>query len=245
MVKLMSADEQFEKFNWGMFERLLEKNPFLATYFGIHEPYDWLVPDGSSKNIFETLNLVKEWLEKLKEKINFDALSDDHKIDWMVLEHAYKLFEFKVYKHRTFETNPDAFNEIGGVLFIMLTRDYAPTEKRVDAIVARLEKLPLYLEQFRTRFRKSKPIRLWTEIAIESCQRFSALLQFAVNATKGMISNELHARLKKSIEQLSQPLKQHLEWLKSLLPKNEKNWALGREKFEELLKLRKLGMNSE
>jgi uncharacterized protein (DUF885 family) len=125
----MNADEQFERLNWEMFKRLMAKNPHYATFFGLHEPYDWLLPDGSAKNIFETLELTKEWLEKLKEKIDFDALSDDHKIDWMVLEHAYELFKFEIHEHRTFETNPDAFDEIGGILFIMLTRDYAPLKK--------------------------------------------------------------------------------------------------------------------
>lgn len=241
----MNVDEQFEKLNWEMFERLLKKNPGFATFFGLHEPYDWLLPDGSAKNVFESHELVKEWLENLKEKIDFDALNDDHKIDWMVMEHAYERSKFEVYEHRTFEANPDAFDDIGGILFIMLTRDYAPLEKRVDAIVTRLEKVPSYLEQFRTRFEKSKPVKLWTEIAIESCQRIPALLQFIAHATEGMISDELHTRLKKSVEQLSQPVKQHLEWLKSLLPRTREEWALGKEKFEKLLQIRGLGMSSD
>jgi len=241
----MSENEKFERLNWEMFEKLLRRNPNFATFFGLHEPYDWLLPDGSAKNIFGTLALIKEWYEKLKEKIDFDALDDDHKIDWMVLEHAYELFKYEVSVLRTFETNPDAFDEIGGVLFIMLTRDYAPIEKRVDAIIARLEKVPLYLEQFRTRFEKSKPVKLWTQIAIEGCQRIPGLLQFIVNATKGMISDEMHARLKKSVDHLNEPIKQHMEWLKSLLPKTNENWALGTEKFEKLLQLRGLDMSSD
>jgi uncharacterized protein (DUF885 family) len=105
--------------------------------------------------------------------------------------------------------------------------------------------LPSFLEQFRTRFEKSKPVKLWTEVAIESCQRIPGLLQFTINATKGMISDELHERLKKSVEKLSQPIERYLEWLKSLLPKTREEWALGREKFEKLLKLRGLGMSSD
>jgi len=241
----MSVDEQFEKLNREMFKKMLEKNPTFATFFGLHEPYDWMLPDGSAKNVFDTFALIEEWFEKLKEKIDFDALSDDHKIDWMVMEHAYELFKFQIQKQRTFETNPDAFDEIGGVLFIMLTRDYAPLEKRIDAIVARLEKVPSYLEQFRTRFEKSKPVKLWTQIALESCQRIPALLQFTMNATKGMISDELRTRLEKSVKQLSQPIEQHLEWLKNLLPRTKDEWALGSEKFEKLMQLRGLGMSSD
>ncbi len=242
--EIMSADDQFEKLNWEMFKKVLKKNPTLATFFGLHEPYDWKLPDGSVKNVFDTFALIEEWFAKLKEKIDIDALNDNNKIDWMVMQHVYELFKFQIHEQRTFETNPDAFDEIGGVLFIMLTRDYAPIEKRIDAIVARLENLPLYLEQFRTRFEKSKPVKLWTQIALESCQRIPSLLQFILNATRDMIPEELHARLKRSIEQLSEPVTQHLKWLENLLPGTKTEWALGDEKFEKLLQLRGLAMSS-
>jgi uncharacterized protein (DUF885 family) len=242
--EIMSADDQFEKLNWEMFEKVLKKNPTLATFFGLHEPYDWKLPDGSVKNVFDTFALIEEWFAKLKEKIDIDALNDNNKIDWMVMQHVYELFKFQIHEQRTFETNPDAFDEIGGVLFIMLTRDYAPIEKRIDAIVARLENLPLYLEQFRTRFEKSKPVKLWTQIALESCQRIPSLLQFILNATRDMIPEELHARLKRSIEQLSEAVTEHLKWLENLLPRTKTEWALGDEKFEKLLQLRGLGMSS-
>ncbi len=65
----MSADEQFEKLNWEMFEKVLEENPTLATFFGLHEPCDWKLPDGS----------VKSGFEGLKEKIDFEASGNRHK----------------------------------------------------------------------------------------------------------------------------------------------------------------------
>ncbi len=241
----MSADEQFEKLNWEMFEKVLEENPTLATFFGLHEPYDWKLPDGSVKNIFDTFALIEEWVAKLKREIDVDALNDNNKIDWEVMQHVYELFKFQIHEQRTFEMNPDAFDEIGGALFIMLTRDYAPIEKRIDAIVARLENLPSYLEQFRTRFEKSKPVKLWTQIALESCQRIPSLLQFILNATKGMIPEELHTRLKNSIEQLGEPIKRYSKWLENLLSRTRTEWALGAEKFEKLLQLRGLGMSSD
>jgi uncharacterized protein (DUF885 family) len=244
-VKPLSVDERFEKLSWEMFERLMAKNPHFATFIGLHEPYDKLLPHGGKKNIFESLGLLEEWLSRLREEIDFEALSDDHKIDWKVLEHAYELSKFRIYEHRIFETYPDAFEEIGGVFFIMFTRNYAPIEKRIEAIVSRLEKLPLFLEQFRTRFEKSRPVKLWTEIAIESCQRFPSLLQFIAKATEEMIPSELHKKLKKAVEELVPVVGQHLEWLKGLLPKTREDWALGPEKFEKLLKLRRLGMSSE
>ena len=241
----MTEDEKFEKLNTEMFQKFMNKNPHYATFFGLHDPYDWQMPNGSSKNVLENFELEKEWIDRAKKTVKFDKLSSDHKIDWKVLEHFYELDSFSINEHRTWETNPDAFDEMGGVFFVMLTRDYAPIGKRVEAIVARLEKLPKYIEEFRTRFEKSKPVKLWTEVAIESCQQIPGLFQFIVSATKGTVSDELHNRLTKAVMNLQQPVKQHLEWLQALLPITRTEWTLGKEKFDKLLRIRGLDMTAE
>lgn len=241
----MNEDEKFEKLSEEMFTKILDKNPTYATFLGLHDPYDLLMPDGSSKNVFESLELSKLWVDRMKETIKYEALNDNHKIDWKIIELAYERGKFSVYEHRTWETNPDALDEVGSTLFIMLTRNYAPIEKRVEAMVSRLEKAPIFLDQFRTRFEKSKPVKLWTEVAIESCQQIPGLFQFIIGATKGMISENLHNRLTKAVMNLQQPVKQHLEWLQSLLPKTTTEWTLGKEKFEKWLKLRRLGLTSD
>jgi uncharacterized protein (DUF885 family) len=240
----MNEDEKFEKLNMEMFTRFMEKNPTYATFLGLHDPYDWLMPDGSSRNVFESLELAEEWINKAKKTVKYEMLSADHKIDWKILEQMCEKSKFQVYEQRAWETNPDAFDDVGGVFFIMLTRDYAPMGKRVDAIVARMEKLPKFLEEFRTRFEKSKPVKLWTEIAIESCQQIPGLFQFLVASTKGVVSEGLHSRLTKAVVSLQQPIKEHLQWLQTLLSRTADEWALGKEKFDKWLRLRGLNMTA-
>lgn len=143
------------------------------------------------------------------------------------------------------ELNPDALEDIGGLIFIMFTRDYAPLEKRIDASAARIEKVPKFLEEFHSRFEKSQPVKLWTEIAIEKAQNIGGLFQFITYATKGKVSDKVHERLSKAVENLQPAFKAHMEWLHSLLPKTKEEWALGREKFEKLLQIRDLGMTSD
>jgi uncharacterized protein (DUF885 family) len=241
----MSDDERFEELSMEMFTKFMEKNPTYATFLGLHDPYDWLMPDGSSKNVFESLQLAEEWINRAKETVKYEKLSADHKIDWKILEQMYEKSKFQVYEQRAWETNPDAFDDVGGVFFVMLTRDYAPIEKRVDAIVARMEKLPKYLEEFRTRFEKSKPVKLWTEIAIESCQQIPGLFQFLVASTEGVISEGLHSRLTKAVASLQQPINEHLQWLQTLLPRTTDEWALGKTRFDKWLRLRGLNMTAD
>jgi uncharacterized protein (DUF885 family) len=241
----MNADEIFEKFTKEFLEKFLEKNPDFATYLGLHEPYDYMLPKGSTERLLENLRLMEEGLTRLRETVNPAELSDDHKIDWEVLEKAYERWKFDFYERRIHELNPDVSEDLGGLIFIMFTRDYAPLEKRVDAIAARIEQMPRYLEEFRSRFEKSQPVRLWTQLAIEKTQNLMGLFMFILQAVKGKVSEKTYERLQKAVENFYPAFKAHMEWLQSLLSKTREEWAIGREKFERLLQLRELGMTSD
>jgi len=241
----MNADEMFEKIiNEGL-NKFLEKNPDVATHLGLHEPYDYMLPKGSTERFLENLQFMEELLKRLSENVNREELNDDHKIDWEVLEKVYERWKFDFYERRIHELNPDVSEDLGGLIFIMFTRNYAPLEKRLEAIAARIEKMPKYLEEFRLRFEKSQPVRLWTQLAIEKTQSMMGLFMFILQAVKGKVSDKVYERLQKAVENLQPALKAHLEWLHGLLTKTREEWAIGREKFEKLLQLRELGMNSE
>ncbi len=244
-MKKLNADEMFEKLSQEMLDKFLEKNPDFATYLGLHEPYDYLLPNGSTERLVETLRLIEEWIKRLNETIRREELNEDHKIDWEVIEKAYEHYKFSLYEQRMHELNPDALEDIGGLIFIMFTRDYAPIEKRIDAIAARIEKTPKFLKEFRSRFEKSQPVKLWTELAIEKARNIGGLFQFIIYATKGKVSDKVHERLSRAVENLQPAFTAHMEWLYNLLPKTKEEWALGREKFEKLLQLRDLGMTSD
>ncbi len=241
----MVEDEKFEEMKKEMFDKFFEKNPQFASYLGLHDPYDYLLPAGDTALVLENLKMLEEYAERMKKTVEYSSLNDANKIDWHVLERAVEMNRFEVYEERLHELNPDAFSEVGGLFFAMITRDYAPLEKRIEAIIARLEKLPKYLSEFRSRFEDSKPVKLWTEIAIESAQQIPGLFQFIGASTKGKIPDELHGRLLKAAINLMQPFQEHMQWLESLKSKTTEEWTLGKEKFEKLIQLRGLGMTSE
>jgi len=241
----LNADEKFEELKEKMFEKFFELNPHWASYLGLHDPYDYLLPKGNTAHIFENLKMLEEYVKRMKETIDYNVLNETNKIDWQVLEKALEMNKFEVYEQRLHELNPDAFDEVGSVFFMMITRDYAPLEKRIDAIIARLEKLPRYLKEFQSRFENSKPVKLWTEVAIESAQQIPGLFQFIATVTKGKIPEELHSRLVKTATNLMQSFQEHMQWLQGLKSRTTENWALGKEKFEKLVQLRGLGMTSE
>jgi len=241
----LDADKKFEELTQQMLEKFLEKNPDFATHLGLHEPYDYLLPDGSTERLKENLRMAEEWIKQLRDTINREELNQEHKTDWDIIEKTYEMWRFDFFELRRHELNPDAFGILGGLVFIMFTRNYAPLEKRIDAIAARIEKMPKFLEEFRSRFENSQPVKLWTEIAIETAQNMSGLFQFILATTQGKVPDNIYQRLVKAVQNLQPALEKHMEWLKGLLQKSKEEWAIGREKFERLLKLRELGLSSD
>jgi hypothetical protein len=57
-VKMMNPDEAFARMSQEMFSKLMEKNPDLATELGLHEPYDYLLPEGSADRYAENLQTL-------------------------------------------------------------------------------------------------------------------------------------------------------------------------------------------
>ena len=238
----MNADEKFDKLTKELIDKFLEKNPHFASFLGLHDPYDYQLPPGHTAHILQNSKMLEDYVKTMKDTVDFDSLNPSNKTDWEVLINAVEMDRFQVLEQRSHELNPDAFDSIGGIFFMMITRDYAPLAKRVDAIIARLDKLPQYLKEFRSRFDKSTPVKLWTEIALESAQQIPGLFQFILASTKGKIPSELSERLGRTLETLTHPLKEHMEWLQSLKSRTTPEWALGKRKFEKLIQLRDLGM---
>ncbi len=240
----MSSDEMFERIGKEIFDKFMEANPDMATSLGLHEPYDWQLPDGSTERLLGNLRLEEEWMSRLDGNLRREQLNDAHKIEWDIIASWHESSKFFFYDRRVHELDPDAFNLLGGLIFMMFSRNYAPIEKRADAIASRIEQMPRFLEQFRSRFQNSRPVRLWTEIAIETAQNMAGLFQFVLGSCKGRVSPSTYDRLGKAVENLQPALKTQLEWLQTLLSRADEKWALGREKFEKLIALRALGMSS-
>ena len=217
----MNANKIFEKICGEMIEKYLENNPEFATFVGLHKPYDHLLPKGSTETLEKNLELEREWIERLCQTVKFNELSDEHRIDWELVQKFHRDSKFYFNELRMHELNPDALNLLGSLIFVMFTRNYAPLEKRVDAIGARLEKTPKYLEEFRSRFKNSHPIRLWTETALETAQGVIGLLQFVLTATKDKVTVKTYNRLAAAVENLQPTFKMHIAWLQSLLPTAE------------------------
>ncbi|MFX1577965.1 MAG: DUF885 domain-containing protein, partial [Promethearchaeota archaeon] len=241
----MNSDNDFEILKNEMVERFYQIFPEIASFLGLHDPFDHQLAKGDLSSDLELEKLLEEMVQRMHENINYETMNNANKIDWEILERLLEAIKFAIHEQRQNVLNPDGFDLIGMSFFLMISKDYAPLEQRMTGMLSRLKEVPRNLKEFRTRFENSKPVKLWTEIALETAQTIPGLFQFLISLGKGQISDKLQASLEEVVAKLEEPLKEHINWLQNLLPNTVTNWALGKKRFERLIALRGLGMTSE
>jgi uncharacterized protein (DUF885 family) len=235
----------FDRLNEEMFERLLDLNPGLATTLGRHVPYDNLLPHGGFETLSKTYGLLKDWRGKARKASEREDLSVDQDLGLRNLDFGVDLYRFSIEEYPMWKMNPDAVEVPGDLLFLMITRDYAPLETRLGSIVARLSAVPTYLKQFRTRIETGMQVRLWTEMAIESTELFPEFLDFiSAQASEG-VAPQLKASLDDAVGATKAALVEQVDWLNGLLDTAVDDFAMGRERFDELVRIRNLGFSPD
>lgn len=236
----------FEELNERMLKRIFEVNPHLATQFGKHDPYDFHLPDGSEKRLTDTMEILDEWFAEASSIASNETLSFDERISFEVLRMACDAHRFVIEDYPLWQMSPDALEIPGYVFLVMISRDYGPFEKRMEAVTSRIEEMPRYLRQFRTRFEGgSQPVRLWTESAISSCTGFPGFLGSLIRSSEGKLRDDAMIRLRRAVERALEENAVHLNWLKDLLASARSDFHMGREKFLKLLKARGISYTPE
>jgi len=236
--------EAFDKLSDEMLLKLLEYNPDAGTALGLHDPYDFRLPHGGAKRYDDTLEVMRSWSRKAGSLSESEDLDDDQKISVKCIDLTRRFFEFQMKDYPIWKMIPDA-TDPGNLLFIMISRDYAPYEWRAKAMSSRIEAIPAYMEQFRTRFKGARAVKAWTEMSIEATEQMPGFLQFILTTSKGRVEEEVLSSLRKAVDRAEEAIKEQVDWLRHLLDGAERNFPMGRKTFEKLLKMRGLGMDSD
>jgi uncharacterized protein (DUF885 family) len=234
----MVSNKEFDKISQEMFYTVMEYNPSYGTFFGLHE-YDDKMPSLTRETILKEIEEDKKYLH-LFEEMDDSSLDAERKLDRRL---AIDILQRQIFEQETlrrWEKDPDIANLIGGALFPLFARDFAPFTERATNMIKRLEQCPQILDDIKENI--TSPVKLWVEMAVESAQMLP--LYFAV--IEAAIEEEsLKRRMKKISETLTTALKEYVEWLKTLIPEASENFAIGKENFDHLLELRHLWKREE
>jgi uncharacterized protein (DUF885 family) len=231
------AEQRLERIMLNRFEAIVERHPVFATYLGRHE-YDDRLGDGSRAAALAEIDETRTFLGQL-EDVDASDLSPYWAIERELALFATRRNLFDDDVHRVWERRVSATDEIGDGVFLLYARGARPLAERLSAIAARLEAGPEHIEQQKSRLGQ-RPMRLWNEMELEATGSLPALFEEVLVAARGELG-ETHAevaRLERASRDMTAALEAYAGWLREQLGRATDDFALGREKYDELIGLR-------
>jgi uncharacterized protein (DUF885 family) len=226
-----NEDLKFEAFAKEYLEKLLEKNPELATSLGEHR-YDERLADYSQAGIQAQVQFQRQSVERLGQ-IEASKLSAVNRIDFAILQSQIQSALFQLENLREQEWNPLFYN-VGNAIYGLTAREFAPLRDRLKSVKARLKALPAVLEAARTSLKN--PPRVHTETAILQNKGNVSLVREELKTYLDEVP-ELIPEFASVQSQVIAALESYGVWLeKELLPKSNGNFRIGENKFRDKLR---------
>jgi uncharacterized protein (DUF885 family) len=216
------------------FRRIVRDNPIVGTYLGIHTEDDRL-GDGSRDAVVAELAAEKVHLAAV-EALDPAGLSATSRVERDLEIHNVRRGIFDTEIVRTWERRSTALDTIGDGLFLLFAQDFAPLEERLASVAARLEAVPAYLDEARTRATVPQ-VRLWQRLEIETARDLPSFLDEIV-AASGSLAGSERRHLERAATTARSAIVDYAGWLEGSLEGGTDDWALGRERYDELVGLR-------
>lgn len=209
----------------------LALSPAAATSIGYHEhrgrKLDELLDDLSPAGIDAQRRFYQTFRERLN-RLRPDSLSPPDRADYDILSDQISLNLLDLDEIQSWRHNPTLYVElIGGALFDPHVLDYAPRPQRVRHIIARLEKIPAFLDQAKKNLADSPEI--WTTVAASENDGNISLIDKVIRAG---LAEDVRSDYDRAAQPALAALRSFQDFLKSDLAKRTNwNWRLGSEKF--------------
>jgi len=228
-------DDQFYDLVEERFRRLLADDPIFATGLGIHDRDDEL-GDGTREAVLHDLAADRAHLATV-EALDPAGLSADARFERDLELHNLRRVIFDTDEVRLWERRSLALDAVGDSLFLLFARDHAPLADRLAAIAGRLEAVPAYLEETKTRAVVPQ-VRMWQAMGIETAEEMPVFFDEIVAAGDGILPATDQRRLSKAAEAAKVAVDLYGTWLEGTLPGGTDDWPLGRERHDAMVGLR-------
>src|SRR6266568_6363619 len=164
-----TAPSEFGKLSEEAVYRILAFSPVGASGQGLHkykgEDFDRELDNLSFFGIQKQRNYMVE-LHKRLGAFDKDALTPEDRADYDVIDYQIGLALFDTDVAQSWRKSPQMYVELlGSALFNPLVLEYAPKEERFHHIIARLEKIPGFVDVARRQLANVPPI--WAKVAKE------------------------------------------------------------------------------
>jgi len=229
-------DDAFYDLVEARFARVVTEDPVMATYLGIHA-WDDRLPDASRDHVLGEIAADRRHLAEV-EAIDPAGLSAAARFEREIELHNLRRAIFDADVVRRWERHSAGIDAVGDALFPLFTRDFGTPAQRFAAIAARLEAVPGHLVEHRTRA-TAPQVRAWQELEIAAARDLPAFLGEIVEAAGTLtLGAPLVRRLERAVERAEAAVAEHAGWVQTTLAGGTDEWALGRDRYDELVRLR-------
>ncbi|HCJ10131.1 MAG TPA: hypothetical protein DHW14_03055 [Clostridiales bacterium] len=235
-MSLVSGDRpDFKALSRQILDWMFRTNPVEATLLGVHD-YDDRLGEFSREAIEERHAQAKEFLEAVR-RVDPEGLDPDDRIDRELVE---RKLEETIRLHedvREWRRNPYYADLPTVGVYILISRDFAPVDERLEAVLGRLKETPRVLAEGKANV--TEPVRVWVETARESTRGSLMFLKTLVPAFAARASSDsLRREVEEANEKAVAAVEDYLKHLEELLPESRPEFGVGREVFDFLLRRR-------
>ncbi len=207
-------------------------SPVAATAAGLHQyqgqNLDLQLDDVSTSALDHQRAYYQRFRERLQGEVKEDALSAEDRADYHIMQDQVSLALLDLEETQSYLHNPTIYVEMAGnALFTPLTLEYAPLPVRIGHIIARLQKMPLLLDQARTNLSSSPA--LWTKVAVEENEGNIELVDKTIRAAVPAAQRADYDRAARPALDAFHTFQDFLQG--SLTVRDQADWRLGRDKY--------------
>lgn len=226
-----NPSEQFAALSEEFVDTTLSFSPAMATGVGFHEFRNQKLDDMLDDLGAQSLDRQRRFYEKFRTRLSAlrtDLLTAEDRADLTIIQDQISLALLDFNEIHTPLHSPTMYVEtLGNALFNPFVLEYAPKPARIGNIIARLQKVPLFVDQASTNL-TSAP-ELWTTVAIEENQGNIDLVDKAIRAAVPPDLMDAYARAARPALDAMRKFDGFLK--NSLAARNDEDWRLGGNRY--------------
>jgi uncharacterized protein (DUF885 family) len=212
-------------------------SPSSSTAAGFHDYQGRKLDEELDDNGPAALDKQRRFYEKYREELtalNPEQLSPEERADLLILSDQASLALLDLNEIHTHLHSPQYYVEVlGNALFSPFVLEYAPKPDRIRQIIARLQKVPLFLDQASTNIQSSPD--LWTKVADEENDGNMALVDKEIRAAVPPDMADVYARAARPALEAMTKFKAYLKG--GLSGRSNYSWRLGQSLYPKKFRL--------
>jgi uncharacterized protein (DUF885 family) len=206
-------------------------SPVTATSIGLHQyqkqKMDDQLDDMSPPSLDKQVHFYEDFAARLH-KLPADSLTPEDRADLSIMEDQCSLAMLDLKEIHSALHNPTIYVEsLGNALFTPLVVEYGPKPARFQNIIARLQKVPLYLDQASGNLQSAPPI--WTQVAMEENQGNIDLVDKTIRAGVPAEMKDTYAAAARPALDAMRKFQGYLKT--SLSARTGADWRLGQDRY--------------